>query len=836
MRNVAEREFGLYEADREGRELLVEQETLERMLDSRRLVLLSGPRLSGRSRRAYDALQHRFKAFKLLRPAMSGAGREPPLTALLTTRVLSLRGRYILWLDDLALLMQAGFDPRVIERWLAAGRGRVAVARITPMELRRIRTSRTAAVALGRAVEVRVPAPLRTAPRGSAEERYRRLVEDGAPEAAAVRLLAATELLGLPSWDRVSAQRILNRVTGVELTDEMLTELTKGPNALLRRDGVELSAHPGVLDTVDEEMGSRVGSRLLDALIERLGAPALIALSQALGVRGLFEEAEQALARAREKGEKSLQAAIASTSVQLLELSQGPSGVTLINTGGWDFTEPMGWRQRKFSSGRRWAAQDEAFDSTLPPEVEKLSSRLYRLTVYRGVARGALLVVIDTLAVVLACMAALSVRAWTQHHAVDLLTPDLVKLVLPAVGAAIPIAVWLGLYRPDRPRAQMNLILLTMSVMSILVAAVFFVARADVGSLFALFTLFAAAWIIDGFGRYCYDTTSRKWVKDRRLQPRALILGNAKEARACAQNITSGGRPVQPVAFLSKGKEVDPYWVGRYEDLEHRAVALHAAEIVIADRKLNMAEKADLIERAQRLGMDVRFVANEDEIVLGAVGQISDHGLIHVPAALITPEALELKRITDLVIVTGTLPLWGMIIASYAAYSALRRPGQPIFVPAERVGLGSIGYLMVRLRTRRVHPDDSRGAVASGRVEAFFERYGLDELPQVINVLRGEMSIVGPRPLAAADVRRLKRAQLRGLGTRPGMTGRWQVEWGEETGTPEMRALDAEYLRRWRITRDLDLIIRTPWVIARRRRYLGDTEIRLRLRQTALVS
>jgi lipopolysaccharide/colanic/teichoic acid biosynthesis glycosyltransferase len=840
MRNVAGGEFGVRDDRRLRREARLtdaKRDALETLLESRHLVLLIGPRLSGRSQLGYAALTHRFGRYELLRPASPGVGREPPLTKLLTSSVLSVRRRYILWLDDLALLMQAGFDPRSVERWLAAGRGRVALARITPLELQRIKASGTAAaVSLGRAVEVTVPPSQRRAAPGGVEDRYRQLIKKDAPGGKVVRLVASLELLGVAGRDSEVLAKLLKRMGGTPPSDQLLSDLIGEHGSLLSdTDGV-IAAHPAILTQVDQELATTVDAVLLDALIDVLDAPGLIAVSQALGIRRRHDDADRALNRGRHMAGTALQPALASAAVRLIELRQGSSGVTLANAGGWDFKEPMGWsQQNKLSTNQPIQASNEVFDASVPsPKREGLGSRFYRLTVYRGAARVVTLAIADTFAVFLASVAALTVRAIAQHQGVAPFDGHLVKLFLPAIGVTIPIAVWLGLYRPDRARAQVSLILLAMTVTSIIVAAVFFVVKADIGSLLALLAMFLVAVLLDGLLRYLYDSTSRRWVRKRDLQARVLILGSAKEARACALSITSSGRPVQAVAFLSNRKEDDPYWSGLYENLENRLIELHIAEVVIADRSLKLDAKADLIDRVQRLGLDVRFVANEDEIILGAVGHTGDHGLVHVPAALMTPEALEIKRIMDKIIVTVTLPAWGLILLAYAGYSKIMWTDQPVFVSTNRVGLGNIGYLMLRLRTRHVHRGEmGRGAEAGGRVERFFERFGLDELPQVINVLRGEMSIVGPRPLAPADVQHLAGAQRRILGTRPGMTGRWQIEWGEAVSRPEMRALDAEYLRRWRLTHDLELIARTPWVIARRRRYLGDTEIRRRLRASA---
>jgi lipopolysaccharide/colanic/teichoic acid biosynthesis glycosyltransferase len=844
MRKLPRRTFGIEDQAPRGVTADAEaEETLIRLLDSRRLVLLSGERLSGRSRRAFKALQRGFPGYRLLRPTFSPASVEPPLTELLSAGVLSLPGRYILWLGDVSGLIEAGFDPRIVERWLAPGLGRVAIGRITPSDLQRIEASSTAAAtALGRAVVVRVfPHRGPDAP-GSVEELYRALLREDPTGATAVRIVATMELLGVARRSEAVVDEVLQRLTGERLREPMLEGLcAEGLQAPLSRIERALTAHPAITTIVDEALSVKIDPQLIAALIKSTGAAGLIAIARALASRRHPIYAKRALDRARELAGRQapggrMSAAVSQASVQLLELAQGPSGVTLSNSGGLDYKEPMGWAQRKKLGGRP-RKPDDVFDTSLPPEHESFSTRFYRLTVHRAAARSAVLISIDTLAVALASVAALWVRALAQHHAYSVFDEDLLKLLAPAAAVTVTAAIWLGLYRPDAARARPQLILATMTIMSIIVAAAFLIARADIGSVEALFVMFAVAFVADCVLRYAYDVKSRRWVLARHLQPRVLILGSPEESRACAASIRSPGRrPVQPVAYLSRHEPDEAPGTRTYATLEERVLALHIAEIVIADRAATLDKKAELVDRVQRLGLDVRFVANENEIILGAIGHVDDHGLVRVPAALITPEALELKRAMDYLLVTLTLPLWGSIIAGYAAYSKLRRPHQPVFVRASRVGLAGNGFQMLRLRTRRVHEDKTRGVLASGRVEELFERLGLDELPQVFNVLRGEMSLVGPRPLADADLAGLTRAQRRTLGARPGMTGRWQLEWDEGGNEFDIRAMNAEYLRRWRISHDLDLILRTPLVIARRRRYLGDTEIRSRLRISGQAS
>lgn len=199
---------------------------LAKAMASRRLVLLCGERLSGRSGTAFAVCHQAFGGYKVLRPARAADTGMPPLTTLLTSGVLSLRKRYILWLDDVGLLLDAGFDPRIVERWLAAGLGRVAVGTITPAELERIRAAGTsAAFALERAAHVTIePAP-DTAHKGSVVETYRGKIISDPQAAAVIRIVATCELLGLRQHTEAFYQALIERVTGRSLTSKRIDDL-----------------------------------------------------------------------------------------------------------------------------------------------------------------------------------------------------------------------------------------------------------------------------------------------------------------------------------------------------------------------------------------------------------------------------------------------------------------------------------------------------------------------------------------------------------------------------------------------------------------------------------
>ena len=197
---------------------------------------------------------------------------------------------------------------------------------------------------------------------------------------------------------------------------------------------------------------------------------------------------------------------------------------------------------------------------------------------------------------------------------------------------------------------------------------------------------------------------------------------------------------------------------------------------------------------------------------------------------------LGVKRVIDVVgSVLGLVLLSPLYLVIGVAIRATSR-GPAVFVH-DRLGRGGQPFRMLKLRTMhteaeellREDPELHQRYVANGfklQVEEdprvtplgrFLRRSSLDELPQLWNVLKGDMSLVGPRPIVAEEL--VMYGRLRGayLEPRPGLTGRWQVEGRSQVGYPQRAELDADYLTTWGLWADASLCLRTlPTVISRR--------------------
>ena len=192
------------------------------------------------------------------------------------------------------------------------------------------------------------------------------------------------------------------------------------------------------------------------------------------------------------------------------------------------------------------------------------------------------------------------------------------------------------------------------------------------------------------------------------------------------------------------------------------------------------------------------------------------------------------KRILDYIVAGLGVLLLGPLMLGIALLIRLDSRG-PVLFRQQRLGLGGKPFWIWKFRTMVVdaedrlggleHLNESRGGVLFKirhdprvtRIGRLLRRTSLDELPQLLNVLQGHMSLVGPRPLPLRDCERLQEIdgqQFQGRhSVLPGLTGPWQVSGRSETGIDHMINMDLEYIDTWSLWRDLQLIGRTIIVV-----------------------
>ena len=209
-----------------------------------------------------------------------------------------------------------------------------------------------------------------------------------------------------------------------------------------------------------------------------------------------------------------------------------------------------------------------------------------------------------------------------------------------------------------------------------------------------------------------------------------------------------------------------------------------------------------------------------------------------VPLFTLRPPVFEgidyaLKRTFDLVFATLGLILLSPVLLAIAIAVKLSSRG-PVIYRSVRPGMAGKPFYCFKFRTMREHADqiqddleplnEQSGALFKIRddprltpVGRFLRRFSLDELPQLVNVVRGEMSLVGPRPLPMRDFERLEEWHKKRYLVLPGITGLWQVSGRSELDFDDLVRLDFLYLERWSILLDLSILLKTiPAVLTRR--------------------
>jgi exopolysaccharide biosynthesis polyprenyl glycosylphosphotransferase len=207
------------------------------------------------------------------------------------------------------------------------------------------------------------------------------------------------------------------------------------------------------------------------------------------------------------------------------------------------------------------------------------------------------------------------------------------------------------------------------------------------------------------------------------------------------------------------------------------------------------------------------------------------HGLtlINLPVPSLGPSARAMKRLMDFTLATLALTVASPVLLSIAVAIKLDTPG-PVFFRQERTGRGGQPFSIFKFRSMTADAWEQRDAVAHlsdsegplfkmqndprvTRVGAFIRKTSLDELPQLINVVRGEMSLVGPRPLPTHESDLLDGAALARLDVKPGITGLWQVCGRSDLTYADLQHLDSVYVRSWSLVWDLRIMIQTPRVV-----------------------
>ncbi len=466
----------------------------------------------------------------------------------------------------------------------------------------------------------------------------------------------------------------------------------------------------------------------------------------------------------------------------------------------------------------------------------------------RGIAL--LLAALDACCVVLGLVCAWGFWLWLAPNLQRLVQVQLWELLLPnpwMPAGAVFIIVWivalrqLGLHDPSRMGSSVNIIsgvsrsALAMVVFTI-VSNFLFAERVYPKGLVVPFLGFAWAWL--ALARLATFRLLLR-LETPPTAARALIVGIGEDGVAMAEHISRHARHVCSVAgFLrteASGPPVVPVEqiLGAVDDLSALVNAHDIRLIILATRRIARQDALKLAVQADHMGLRVLQAPYSWGAVSPRLGfaRIGDLELIDFVGIRYPTLGEQMKRAFDFasVLIGGAVILPALIAVAVAIKMQDRGP---VFYVAKRVGKGGRTFGFYKFRSMIVNANAMKDALrdqneADGRLfkiakdpritpfGQFIRKYSVDEFPQLINVLRGDMNLVGPRALPAEDLLGIEKdAEMQywfeqRSKVMPGITGLWQVSGRSDLGFADMMRLDIAYIQNWSLWLDLQILVKT---------------------------
>ena len=314
-----------------------------------------------------------------------------------------------------------------------------------------------------------------------------------------------------------------------------------------------------------------------------------------------------------------------------------------------------------------------------------------------------------------------------------------------------------------------------------------------------------------------------------------LVGSEADYRRAIDSAVSASGGDYRVVGYVSLRGERRNGAVGRVEELAD-VIDRQRIDSVIVCAPLPDELLATVLDVSLSAGCELLYPARS--MKLGGVRPKlvwrHDEAFLQLGAPILTAWQLVVKRLVDIVGSVAGLVLLSPVLGLLAVAVKLDSPGPVLFVQ-QRAGLAGRCFRMLKFRTMRVGADDEKPLLAHlnhtgdprlfkipndprvTRFGAWLRRWSLDELPQLWNVLVGDMSLIGPRPFFESDLAAYEDHHFRRLSVKPGVTGLWQVNGRSSVvDFEEVVRLDREYIERWSPMLDLAILLRTVPAVLRR--------------------
>ncbi len=495
-------------------------------------------------------------------------------------------------------------------------------------------------------------------------------------------------------------------------------------------------------------------------------------------------------------------------------------------------------------------------DLPLLPGMRSTALPVHALRASRRRLELTLLVTLDTLLVILGFILAYYLRYQYQFwRAVEVEQP--LSSFVPTIALLVPITLGLltfkGLYRLPRNAGwliQVSTILSSVTTAVALTIVITFLS----GPSFYSRLIFGLAWamivLLVGFGRLVVTQwRHHRWEQGKDLE-RVLVVGGTGLGRELMRNLETSPSlgyelsgyvhdvEAPPPSVDEDPPSIDAPLLGTIAQLPHVVAQRGIDHVIVALPFWQNQHLPEVVEMCHQLGVPFQVVPDFYEI---SFDRVTIQELRGVPLIDLRDNAIRgwnyaLKRVLDVGLVVAMLPLWGLLSLCIMLLIKLDSPG-PVIFRQTRIGRNGRPFEFLKFRTMVLNAEDLKHQLLSQNERAgaafkmkndprrtrsgrWLRKMSLDEVPQLLNVLRGEMSLVGPRPAVPEEVAQYEVWQRRRLEVMPGCTGLWQVTGRSTTSFDEMVRLDIYYAEHWSVGLDLRILLLTiPAIVTGRGAY-----------------
>lgn len=397
-----------------------------------------------------------------------------------------------------------------------------------------------------------------------------------------------------------------------------------------------------------------------------------------------------------------------------------------------------------------------------------------------------------------------------------------------------------GFYRERERRPGSGRIVASLIVVALIVLAFGLGTGYEFTTTGLIPTSVVAAAVLIGVLRAAYESASLELMRAAGIRRRVILVGDGdtlvRLRRALAASRSGIG--YEFVGAVSGAPVAGFELLGAREELDAVLDRLRPDEVILAEAGLGEREALDVVRLAHAHGVKVQLAPDTTELLVQRGEYVPGQGapLFELRPPVLSGWEWAVKRVFDLVVslLVGVLllPLWLVIALAVKLESR-----GPVLYVDRRVGVGEREFGMLKFRTMVAgaaaqQPEletlnEAEGALFKirddprvTRVGRVLRRLSLDEIPQVLNVLRGQMSLVGPRPLPLRDYELLEDWHRARYAVLPGMTGLWQISGRSGLAFDDLVRLDFTYIENWSIWLDITIIARTiPAVLTGRGAY-----------------